>query len=233
MFPEVNLPFEKNIRGKSIYYGQTFKPGYDVVIARNDILNFLESLPPKSAKLVLTSPHYNMGKTHEQPLDLARYLKWQKTVITKCITALQDDGSICWQSGNYVDNGETFPLDVFFYGIFKKFGLKLRNRIIWHFEHGLHSRKKLSGRYETILWFTKGDNFIFNLDDIRVPQKYPGKRAYKGPNKGRPTCNPIGKNPSDFWRMVESDWEKGVWDIPNVKANHPEKTIHPSQFPIS
>jgi len=31
---------------------------------------------------------------------------------------------------------------------------------------------------------------------------------------------------------VVQDWEELVWDIPNVKSNHPEKTIHPCQFPI-
>jgi adenine-specific DNA-methyltransferase len=70
------------------------------------------------------------------------------------------------------------------------------------------------------VWFTKGEDYVFNLDPIRVPQKYPGKKAFKGPRKGQYTCNPLGKNPGD------------VWVIPNVKHNHVEKTIHPCQFPI-
>jgi len=111
-------------------------------------------------------------------------------------------------------------------------GLKLRNRIIWHFEHGLHASRRFSGRYETLLWFTKGDDYTFNLDAVRVPSKYPGKRHYKGPNRGAPSGNPLGKNPSDFWRVIMEDWKSVVWDIPNVKSNHPEKTIHPCQFPI-
>lgn len=97
----------------------------------------------------------------------------------------------------------------------------LRNRIIWTFGHGLNSVNRFSGRHETIMWFTKGDQTVFNLDEVRVPQKYPGKRSYKGPNKGRLSGNPLGKNPSD------------VWDIPNVKANHVEKTDHPCQFPVA
>jgi len=106
------------------------------------------------------------------------------------------------------------------YPIFKKLGLKLRNRIIWHFEHGLHCQRRFSGRYESILWFTKNDNYTFDLDPIRIPQKYPGKRYFKGPNIGRFSCNPLVKNPGD------------LWVIPNVKHNHPEKTIHPCQFPV-
>jgi adenine-specific DNA-methyltransferase len=110
--------------------------------------------------------------------------------------------------------------------------MKLRNRIVWKFGHGLHASRRFSGRYETILWFTKSDHYVFNLDAVRVPAKYPGKRHFKGPNKGKPSGNPLGKNPSDVWEILVRDWEELVWDIPNVKANHPEKTIHPCQFPI-
>jgi adenine-specific DNA-methyltransferase len=116
--------------------------------------------------------------------------------------------------------------------LFKRAGFKLRNRIVWHYEHGLHASARLSGRYETILWFTKGDEHKFNLDSIRVPAKYPGKRGFKGPNRGKPSGNPLGKNPGDVWKIVAGDWELGVWDVPNVKANHPEKTVHPCQFPV-
>jgi adenine-specific DNA-methyltransferase len=127
---------------------------------------------------------------------------------------------------------EIFPLDIFYYQIFKKHGLKLRNRIVWHFGHGLHASNRFSGRYETILWFSKTDDYIFNLDNVRVPSKYPGKLHFKGPKKGQPSGNPLGKNPSDIWKIIEQDWDRAMWDIPNVKSNHPEKTDHPCQFPI-
>lgn len=131
-----------------------------------------------------------------------------------------------------MEDGEVFPLDILYYQIFKQLNLYLRNRIVWHFGHGLHASKRFSGRYETILWFTKDKDYVFNLDAVRVPSKYPGKRHYKGPNKGKPSGNPHGKNPSDFWELVVQDWEETLWDIPNVKSNHPEKTIHPCQFPV-
>ncbi|MEM4204089.1 MAG: site-specific DNA-methyltransferase, partial [Candidatus Methanomethylicaceae archaeon] len=153
-------------------------------------------------------------------------------LIAQLHRVLREDGSICWQVGNFVEDGEVFPLDILYYPIFKELGMKLRNRIVWKFGHGLHASKRFSGRYETILWFTKSDRYIFNLDAVRVPAKYPGKRHFKGPNRGKPSCNPLGKNPSDVWEILAQDWEELVWDIPNVKSNHPEKTIHPCQFPI-
>ena len=149
-------------------------------------------------------------------------------VLDRCAS----DGHICWQVGNYVEKGEIFPLDIFYYPIFKKHNLKLRNRIVWHFGHGLHASNRFSGRYETILWFTKSNNYIFNLDDVRVPAKYPGKRHFKGPKKGELSGNPKGKNPADVWKILIKDWENELWDIPNVKSNHPEKTEHPCQYPI-
>jgi len=171
-------------------------------------------------QLIVTSPPYNLGKEYERRLQMRTYLAEQSEVIRECARALSTRGSICWQVGNYVDGGSIIPLDTVLYPIFEKLGLRMRNRIIWHFEHGLHCSRRLSGRYETVVWFTKSDSYVFNLDPIRVPQKYPGKKYFKGPNAGKYSCNPLGKNPGD------------VWVIPNVKNNHVEKTDHPCQFPV-
>lgn len=199
---------------------EEFKLDSQCTLYTGDCLSLLKKIPNKEARLIITSPPYNIGKSYEKKTNLETYLKNQEKVIKESVRILADDGSICWQVGNYVNNNEIVPLDIIFYPIFKNLGLKLRNRIIWHFEHGLHSSKRLSGRHETILWFTKSDSYVFNLDQIRVPQKYPNKRYYKGPKKGKLSSNPLGKNPGD------------VWVIPNVKHNHVEKTIHPCQFPV-
>ena len=190
------------------------------IMACQDNIEFMRDLPDASMKLIVTSPPYNIGKSYERRSPLEDYLRDQERVIEECVRLLHSAGSLCWQVGNYVDNGEVVPLDVMLYSLFKRRGLKMRNRIVWHFGHGLHSSKRLSGRYETINWFTKSDDYTFNLDPIRVPSKYPNKRHFKGPNIGKLSGNPKGKNPSD------------VWMFPNVKSNHVEKTIHPCQFPV-
>lgn len=207
-------------------------PNLEYSIENGDCLKVLKKYDDEKFDLIITSPPYNIGKSYETKTSIEDYLETQEEIITELIRVLSDKGSICWQVGNFVDKGEVFPLDIFYYQIFKKIGLKLRNRIIWHFGHGLHASNRFSGRYETILWFTKSDNYIFNLDDVRVPAKYPGKRHYKGPNKGKLSGNPKGKNPSDIWEIVVRDWENELWNIPNVKSNHPEKTSHPCQYPI-
>jgi adenine-specific DNA-methyltransferase len=186
-----------------------------------DNLEFMRSLDKESMNLIVTSPPYNIGKVYERKTPLDVYIEDQAKTIAEAVRLLHPNGSICWQVGNHVDGGEIFPLDIILYDLFKQHGLRLRNRIIWSFGHGLHSQKRFSGRYETILWFTRGDDFTFNLDPVRIPSKYPDKKHFKGPNRGLISGNPLGKNPSD------------LWDIPNVKANHVEKTIHPCQFPVA
>lgn len=190
-------------------------------MAHQDNLAFMRPLKSESMQLIVTSPPYNIGKKYEKkksPLDA--YVQAQAQVISECVRLLHPRGSLCWQVGNHVQKGEIFPLDTVLYPVFREHGLKLRNRVVWHFEHGLHCTNRLSGRYETILWFTKTDDYVFNLDPIRVPSKYPGKKYFKGPKAGQLSCNPLGKNPGD------------VWIFPNVKNNHVEKTEHPCQFPV-
>ncbi|WP_287914872.1 site-specific DNA-methyltransferase [Comamonas sp.] len=199
--------------------------GKNYALWQGDTLAFLKSLPSEPMfDLVMTSPPYNIGKEYETRRGLEEYIKWQESVIDEIIPRLKKGGSLCWQVGNYVDNNQIFPLDIEFAPIFKKHKLQMRNRIIWTFGHGLHTQKRFSGRYEVVLWYTKTesnkDQYTFNLDAVRVPAKYPGKKHFKGPNAGKLSGNPLGKNPED------------VWNIPNVKSNHIEKTPHPCQFPV-
>ena len=223
------------LSGKDIGYAisKKYMAAQDVLFGLNDSLEFLKTVPDESVKLIVTSPPYNIGKVYEEKVKLDQYLEYQEKVAEECVRILTEDGSIAWEVGNYVYNKEIFPLDYFFYRIFKENnGLKMRNRIIWRIEHGLHASLRFSGRYETISWYTKSDNYTFNLDPVRIPQKYPGKTYYKGDKYGQPSGNPLGKNPGDVWDIVLQDWEEEIWSIPNVKANHPEKTEHPAQYPI-
>lgn len=188
-------------------------------LRHGDAADVLPRLATGSIQLVVTSPPYNIGKAYEKQVSLERYLSFQEGIVRECHRALSDDGSICWQVGNYVRDGEVVPLDSVMIPLFRSLGMKIRNRIVWSFGHGLHCANRLSGRHETIIWATKSDAYRFDLDAIRVPQKYPQKRYFKGPKKGELSGNPLGKNPGD------------VWEISNVKHNHPEKTAHPCQFP--
>lgn len=209
-----------------------FQKNHHIVLKESETLTELKQLPNNTFKLIVSSPPYNIGKEYEKQTALEYYLEWQQEIITELCRLVTTDGNIIWQVGNFINDGEVFPLDIYFYPIFKALGMQLRNRIVWHFDHGLHASKRFSGRYEVLLWFTKTKNYTFNLDSVRVPSKYPGKLHYKGKKIGQPSGNPLGKNPSDYWQLICQEWENGIMEIPNVKSNHPEKTEHPCQFPI-
>lgn len=207
----------------SVRIGAHYSEENDVSLYSGRCEEFLPEIPPGSIDLIVTSPPYNIGKRYErgQKLSVDQYIAEQREVIRLCSERLAPTGSICWQVGNHVSDNVVYPIDIMLYPVFREMGLVLRNRIVWHFEHGLHCAKRFSGRYETIMWFTwPGRNYKFNLDEVRVPQKYPGKKYFKGPRAGEYSANPLGKNPGD------------VWIIPNVKHNHVEKTEHPCQFPV-
>ena len=191
-----------------------------VFMACRDNLEFMAGLPDGSMMLIVTSPPYNNGKEYERRIALDAWRDGQRQVLMECLRLLHPQGSICWQLGNHASNGEIVPLDMVLFPVFQDMGLRLRNRIVWRYGHGEHCRRRFSGRYETILWWTRSGPYKWNLDPVRIPAKYPGKRAYKGPKAGQLSGNPKGKNPSD------------VWEIPNVKHGHPEKTLHPCQFPV-
>lgn len=188
-------------------------------ILNDDCRKLLASLPDESVDLVVSSPPYNLGKEYEAKRALQHYLEDQTEVLRECVRVLKKTGSIFWQVGAFADDGMLIPLDIRFFPILESMGLKPRNRIIWIRQHGLHAKRKFSARHETILWFTKSDQYPFNVDAIRVPQKWQNKKHYRGDKKGELSCNPDGKNASDIWMFR------------NVKHNHEEQTIHPCQFP--
>ena len=167
----------------------------------------------------MSSPPYNLGKEYEARRALSHYLDEQQEILRECARVLKPSGSIFWQVGAFSDRGLLIPLDIKFFPILEDLGMLPRNRIVWVRSHGLHAKKKFSARHETILWFTKSDDYTFDLDATRVPQKYPDKKSYRGKSKGQLSGHPDGKNPGD------------IWVFRNVKHNHEEQTIHPCQFP--
>lgn len=199
-----------------------YAEGVDFILFNGDCQSLLSAMADATANLVLTSPPYFMGKDYDRSYRIDDFYDDHRRLAPHVARVVASGGNICWQVGYHVQPNEIFPLDFAVYEVFRGLSdLALRNRIVWHFGHGTHAKKRFSGRHETLLWYSKGANPYFDLDSVRVPQKYPGKRHYKGPRKGQFSGNPGGKNPSD------------VWEIPNVKAHHVEKTSHPCQFPIA
>jgi adenine-specific DNA-methyltransferase len=153
-------------------------------IILGDCLEMLRAVPEQSVDLIVSSPPYNIGKEYEDRQHLTEYLGQQRMVLSECVRVLKTSGSLFWQVGAYSNSGILIPLDVRFFPIIEDLGMYPRNRIVWVRQHGLHGRNKFSARHETILWFTKSNDYKFFLDPIRVPQKYQDKKAWRGEKRG-------------------------------------------------
>jgi|TARA_B100001758_G_C18345790_1_gene576971 adenine-specific DNA-methyltransferase len=156
-----------------------------------ETLNVLKTLPDKSVQTIITSPSYFLKKEYENKNEIFdNYLENHRKIIKESKRVLKDNGAIFWNVAQTVHDNEILPLGAIFYDIFKKLNFFLKNWIIWKFEGGECPRNRLFGRYENVLWLVKRkDNFIFNIDDVRVPTKWlKDKRVRKD-----------GKNPEDFW----------------------------------
>jgi len=116
--------------GQKSRIADSFALSERAVVYPGDCLDLLRGVPSESLQLVVTSPPYNIGKEYEKRMHLDLYLRQQAQVIAECARALSPAGSICWQVGNYVDDGAIIPLDTVLYPIFAGLGLKMRNRII-------------------------------------------------------------------------------------------------------
>jgi adenine-specific DNA-methyltransferase len=101
-------------------FSESFATEGQIVLHAGDAHKFTHSIPSSTATLIFTSPPYNMGKEYETKQSTEQYLREQEVVIDELIRVLDDRGSLCWQVGNFVEEGEVFPLDILYYNIFKK-----------------------------------------------------------------------------------------------------------------
>lgn len=197
--------------------------------AKADVLDFLDGIPDDSVAMHFTSPPYNLGKRYGDcpSADTMRFTffhGWVMQVLSEMARTVKPGGVVCLNTGKTRDwEDRLMPLDVLLFEDLRRAGLTFQSRIIWTVNHGLTPKARLADRHETILVFSKGDQATFNPNAARVPQKQPGTRAFKGPNRGQLSGHPLGAHPTDVWG-----------DVPQVGHNHPDtqQGKHPAQFPV-
>jgi DNA modification methylase len=161
-----------------------------------EVLKDEEIVPKNSIKLTVTSPPYGLGKEYggmySDKFDLDAWLKMINQVSHLLYEVTAPNGSFFLNISPIPDNKdkEIVPLDSYAFFEVKKQGFHLRNKIIWNFNNMQNPTMRLAGRWEAILWFVKDiKNYIFNLDDIRIPYITVGDKRIKG----------NGRNPTDVW----------------------------------
>lgn len=183
-----------------------------------DCRELIKQIPNESVNLVITSPPYNIGKPYGKYKDKIPLDKWEELIddVTKEVyRILTPDGSFFLNLSPVPlgSNKEIVPLPFIGYQIFKDNGFYLRNMITWTFNNMQNCTNRLSGRYENILWGVKDiNNYVFNLDDIRIPYISQNDKRLEG-GKGR--------NPTDIWYFNR------VNNMTKKKLNLSHPTIYP------
>lgn len=184
-----------------------------------DCRKLLKDVPDESVRLVVTSPPYNIQKPYGKYKDKIALNDWEELIsdVTREVRRiLTPDGSFFLNLSPvpYGKDKEILPLPFIGYQIFKENGLYLRNMITWTFNNMQNCTNRLSGRYENILWGVKDlNNYIFNLDDIRIPYITKNDKRLEG-GKGR--------NPTDVW----------YFDRVNNMAKKKLNLQHPTVYPL-
>ncbi len=169
-----------------------------------DTVTELARLPSASVDLIIADPPYNLGKNYGNNQDSRAwhdYEAFTRAWIEQAQRLLKPSGSM------YVFMGVRFIARLFLM-LETEFKLCFNSWITWHYTQGMGRKMGFSPRHEDILYFTKTTTFTFNLDAVRVPQKY-----YRQRN------NMAGANPGD------------VWQVSHVHYCSAERKAHPTQKP--
>jgi DNA modification methylase len=179
------------------------KPVQQTIVLGNTLTE-LAKLETATFDLIIADPPYNLGKDYGNNHDrrgFDNYLEFSRQWLQQVDRLLTPQGTI------YVFMG--FRFIAYLYDLLERDrGLFFNSWIVWHYTQGIGKTRGFSPRHDDVLMFTKTKDFIFNLDAVRVPQKY-----YRDRNNMR------GANPGD------------VWDFSHVHYCHQNRQNHPTQKP--
>lgn len=169
-----------------------------------DAAEVMSRFPDACVDLIIADPPYNLGKDYGNNRDLRawdEYYSFTRTWLDEAVRLLKPTGSI------YVFMGVRFISRLFLL-LEEELHLCFNGWITWHYTQGMGRKVGFSPRHEDILYFAKLQDFTFNLDSVRVPQKYFRERN-----------NMAGANPGD------------VWQFSHVHYCSAEREKHPTQKP--
>lgn len=175
-----------------------------IKLVLGDCIKELKLIDSNSVDLIIADPPYNVGKDYgndSDSQDFDDYMAFTKQWLMECHRVLKNDGTI------YVFIGFRY-ISYLFKIMEEDLKMNFVNWISWHYTQGVGKTKGFSPRHDDILMFSKTDKYKFNLDAIRVPQKY-----YRKVNNMR------GANPGD------------VWEVSHIHYCQKGRQPHPTQKP--
>ncbi|NJM05637.1 site-specific DNA-methyltransferase [Candidatus Gracilibacteria bacterium] len=169
-----------------------------------DAATTLATLPPTSVDLLIADPPYNLGKDYGVTRDRrsrSEYRDFTLKWLHEAVRVLKPNGSI------YVFMGVRYIAELYTL-LEDECGFLFNSWVTWHYTQGMGRTRGFSPRHEDILYFTCSADYTFNIDAVRVPQKYYRRRN-----------NMAGANPGD------------VWQFSHVHYCSAERQPHPTQKP--
>lgn len=177
----------------------------ELIAICGDAIEELKKIPDKSINLIVTDPPYNLNKDYgnnQDKLEFEEYLEFSRAWLKEAKRVLTDDGTL------YVFMGMRY-ISYIYTILEQELGMTFNSWITWFYTQGIGKTKGFSPRHDDILMFTKhSKKFVFNLDLIRVPQKY-----YRSVNNMR------GANPGN------------VWEFSHMHYCNKNRKKHPTQKP--
>lgn len=183
------------------------------MIIHADCLSFLKPLADNSFDLILVDPPYfeivkdtwdNQWETEDQ------YLQWCSAWTNECVRVLKPGRCLYVWGTTKTDTFLRYKLDVLNHCP----GMHYQNWIIWGYDWGGKTNKTFGRKHEDLLMYSKGEEFFFNGDAVRIP--YIMKHNIRDDIEQ----NPLGKIPTD------------VWIKNNHTASKEHVDWHPTQKPL-
>lgn len=169
-----------------------------------DVLDRIKEIEDESVDLIVTDPPYNLNKNYGNIKDNLLhndYIEFTRKWVKEAHRVLKKDGTI------YIFMGMKY-ISYLYIILEEELGMKFNSWITWYYTQGIGKKKGFSPRHDDILMFNKSDKFKFNLDNVRVPQKY-----YRSINNMR------GANPGN------------VWEFSHIHYCNGNRKKHPTQKP--
>lgn len=219
-FSKIQLP--KQFEPNELYFG--------------DNLEVMQSFHSNSIDLIYTDPPFFSQRNYssESQIDkgevrqftdtfdnLSDYLEFLHPRLIEMYRLLKQTGSIYihldWHASHYV---KVMMDQIFNYDNFK-------NNIVWCYNDSGRGKRKWASKHDDILYYTKSNNYTFNIDDIKIEYNKGFSATFKE-DKGGTYYTKYGKKYYVNGKIPEDWWT----DIPSMlRTEHNERTNYPTQKP--
>jgi site-specific DNA-methyltransferase (adenine-specific) len=188
------------------------------IVAVDDCLELLCTIPNGSIQLVICDPPYNIKFAQWDALE--NYVIWAGKWLKEVQRVLKPSGNFVLFGGlQYQGEAGSGDLLSLMAWLRRNSSMLLTNLIIWNYPNGMSAQRVFANRHEEIAWFAKTTKYYFDLDAVRTKLDVKTLDLYKRDKRLNVENLEKGNNHTNVWR------------IPRLNANSKERVGHPTQKP--